>query len=166
MKYILAKTLIIGALASGLLGCGAHYNKNGNRESTPLYSVTASAAEISNYNCPANSAYNVTAAPGTTHVNASYKVCRSQSDAGRFLISGYTSSEIICIYPAQRAAGAAQAVIIGEKKCHYFSSTGLVTQLPTATNYVFIVDSDDTMAMEAALAGASEYPPFTGGSVR
>ncbi len=166
MKQILSTILTITALAAGSMGCGAHYNKKSDYPTGTSLSVSAASVDSQDYNCPTGNLYNVTAAPGTTHNDSAFTVCRAKNDATRFMITGYTSSQTLCIYPAERKSGSSTAIVISAKQCHTFGTTGIITQMPAITNYVYIIDADHSNAMDAALSGTGNYPPYTGGSIK
>lgn len=150
----------LAALAVAATGCGAHYNRAPQSTDTAEsgLSSAASASSGDEWRCPAAGVYNIKAPYGTVQSDMAFTACKSANGDGKVLIKGYSqNSSTVCVYPLIRSGDGAGFSIADRRKCYNVSSGSAVAQFTEATNYLIIVESQYTNAMEQCGLGILSY---------
>ena len=125
-----------------------------------------------NWDCPTDVEYNVVLQDGiglTGPDNAGgekYTVCTYHDDTSRFKISGDASSRSICIYPMLKDYSG-NPTLVDAPQCFGISDAPIDVKFNAQNaNYMVIVDSDFTDAMNSCLSSSAPCPPHAEGFVQ
>lgn len=98
----------------------------------------------------------------------SFRACVGRTSQSRFKISGATTSRAVCVYPMHSGYGGGDIALAASPKCFAVDGSPIVAEFSSSANinYLVIVDTNFTNAMNACLSSASPCPAHAEGFVQ
>ena len=159
-----SKTLITLLLGFYLGGCGTNYNNYSKGSSTSASSLSLSQVS-SDWDC-SKGMYNVKAPQGSVEHNNFFTVCRSKTSPGKFLVEGYSAWNMVCMYPMYSNTSGSSKALVAQKKCADTTRGPFTVDFGVGSiNYMYIVDQNQTNAMEACMTTSSGCPSYLEGAI-
>lgn len=158
--------LMLAAFLGGCGGAGLQPKGFGQSPLPGASQVGMASTVQTDWKCPEPGSFNIHPHNRTTVGDGSFAACRGASDSSKVKISGFTSSQTLCVYGMITTPGSTSLSLGDTRRCYQVGSGSVVIQFATSQiNYLYIVDARMTNAFESCLTGTTDCPSYSEGSL-